>query len=87
MKIGAYIRTLIAELKETRGIDAQFMEKRMPGIGYKYTLGVWSDELAANRKYKTFILTDETLATAKDGVIESAIKAKFDELVEEFVSS
>jgi len=87
MKIGEYIRTLIADLKETRGIDARFGEKRMPGVGYKYTIGVWSDELAANRKYKTFVLTDETIATKTDEVIMSAIKAKFDELVEEFVSS
>ncbi len=87
MKVGEYIRTLINELKETRGIDAQFGEKRMPGVGYKYTIGVWTDELASNRMYKTFILTDETFATAKDSVIEYAIKSKFDELVEEFVAS
>jgi len=87
MKVGEYIRTLIAQLKEERGIDATFMEKRLVGVGYKYTLGVWSDETGANRIYTNFVLSDETFVMATDEQIESAIKKKFDELVEEFVSS
>jgi hypothetical protein len=87
MKVGEYIRTLIAQLKEERGIDATFMEKRLVGVGYKYTIGVWSDETGANRQYSTFVLSDETFVNAEDAAIESAIKNKFDALVEEFVSS
>jgi hypothetical protein len=85
MKVGEYARVLIAEAKENHNIDSRFVEKRLVGIGYKYTFGMWTDEDGANRKYVSFVITDESLAMAKDGAIEAAIKGKFDELIGEFL--
>lgn len=86
MKVGEYARTLIAEAKKDHGVDCRFVEKRLVGIGYKYTFGMWTDIEGENRMYIHFVITDETFAVAKDGVIEAAIKDKFDELLAEFVS-
>ncbi|MFA5306010.1 MAG: hypothetical protein WC365_01035 [Candidatus Babeliales bacterium] len=83
MKVGEYMRTLIKSVKEERGIDLDFQEKRVIGIGYKYYLKAWTDPDAP--KYLRFIISDESFATYKEGVLEGYIKSKVDELIGEFL--
>lgn len=83
MKVGEYIRALAAELKENHGLDADFEEKRVVGMGVKYNIRMWSDPDAP--KFIGFIISDETFADYKQSQIEEFIKKKFDELKEELL--
>jgi len=83
MKVGEYLRALIAEVKEERGIDLAYQEKRVVGIGYKYYLKAWSDPEVP--RYLTFLISDENLATQDASIVEAFIKSKVNELIGEFL--
>jgi len=86
MKVGQYLRALLAEAKENHGIDGSFEEARYIGVGYQYYIYLWTDDEKSNRKRRGFSLTDEFLREKSADEIEKQIRPIFDELVEEFLS-